>query len=155
MTTSCAHVRSRASLAEAAAEARRQWHRLREGGARRGGPGGPAGGEDEALREAFTTRQLCLAHLVYLEAALFAVESGVGSRGSALVLAPEGEPVDGRLGEEWRHLPEDPSFREYVMETVFDGEEARCAWVPRRPIPETDTWFETAWAAYREGRIYG
>jgi len=27
-------------------------------------------------------------------------------------------------------------------------------WIPRRALPTTDTWFETAWAAFREGDIY-
>jgi hypothetical protein len=31
----------------------------------------------------------------------------------------------------------------------------RCEWVDRRPIPETDTWFETGWARFRSGEIYG
>ena len=27
-------------------------------------------------------------------------------------------------------------------------------WAKRRPIPESDTWFETAWAKFRDGEIY-
>ena len=55
--------------------------------------------------------------------------------------------------------PEDPRFREQVLETTLAGrdlDEPRLshAWVPRRPLPETDAWFETAWARYREGEIY-
>ena len=51
--------------------------------------------------------------------------------------------------------PEDPSFREKVLETVAEGDAVKNQWLPRRPIPEGDVWFETAWAAYREGEIYG
>ena len=50
-----------------------------------------------------------------------------------------------------------------VLETVpvFDGVLGATGqpavthrWVPCRQIPETDAWFETAWAEYREGEIY-
>jgi hypothetical protein len=27
-------------------------------------------------------------------------------------------------------------------------------WVPRRPMPEPDLWFETVWARFRGGEIY-
>jgi len=42
-----------------------------------------------------------------------------------------------------------------VQETVLTPDRrVENRWVPRRPIPSTDTWFETAWAAFRAGRIY-
>jgi hypothetical protein len=56
-------------------------------------------------------------------------------------------------------MPEDPTFREKVLETevTMDGAgqpTVKHRWAPRRPIPESDAWFETAWANYREGEIY-
>ena len=55
----------------------------------------------------------------------------------------------------WKFTPENAAFREQVLETsvAADGQVA-CEWVARRPIPESDVWFETAWAAYRNGEIY-
>jgi hypothetical protein len=146
MSRAGAHIRSREELARAVTEAREQWRRLEAEGCR------AKAGE---LFEAFTTRQLCFAHLVYLEAVRFAVESGAGSRGSAMVLDPAGTPAHPRLGPEWRFVPLAPEFREQVLETEAapDGTVTN-AWVPRRPLPETDAWFETAWAAYRSGAIY-
>ena len=100
-------------------------------------------------------RQMCFAHLVYLEAVRFAVASGVGSRGSAMVLDPAGTVAHGKLGPEWNFVAEDPSFRDRVLETVAqpDGS-ASHEWIPRRPMPASDAWFETAWAAFRKGEIY-
>ena len=51
--------------------------------------------------------------------------------------------------------PENPAFREQVLETIAqrDGR-ATSRWVPRRPMPDSDAWFETAWAAFRQGTIY-
>ena len=105
--------------------------------------------------EALRTRSLCLAHRVYLEAIAFALASGVGSRGSALVCAADGQEIHGRLPAAWRQQPENPVFREQVQETrLHVNGTVESRWVPRRTIPETDTWFETAWAAFREGQIY-
>jgi succinate dehydrogenase/fumarate reductase flavoprotein subunit len=151
MTRAGAHIRSAAALREAVPEAWAQWRRLEGEGCAFSEPGKVA----EALRN----RQLCFAHAVYLEAIAYAVESGVGSRGSAIVLAEGGVPLHEALGAGWRFAPEDPAFREKVLETVAVTDGAgqptvRHQWVPRRPIPETDAWFETAWARYREGEIY-
>jgi len=147
MSRAGAHIRSRETIASAVEEAWAQYRRLEETGCAYASP-------QEAV-EALRNRQLCFAHAVYLEAIRYAIESGVGSRGSAMVLDPSGTRAHDRLGEEWRFAPEDLSFRERVLETTAtpDGR-VHNEWVPRRPIPETDVWFETTWADYREGTIY-
>ncbi len=148
MTRAGGHIRSLPTAREAARDARRQWQRMaREGCGFR---------TPEDLWAVFTTRQLCFAHAIYLQAIAYALESGVGSRGSALVLAEEGHAIHPKLETEWRYLPEDPSFRGKVLQT-FPAKtgDIEATWVPRREIPETDTWFETTWAAFRDGEIFG
>jgi succinate dehydrogenase/fumarate reductase flavoprotein subunit len=147
MTRAGAHIRAEQELRVAAREAWAQWQRLERNG---------CGIRDSReLPAAFTTRQLCFAHAVYLEAIRFAVASGVGSRGSAIVLDAHGVPVHGELGEMWRIALEDPAYRELVLETTAPPEgHVHNAWVPRRPIPKSDTWFETAWAHFRTGEVY-
>jgi hypothetical protein len=109
----------------------------------------------EALDEALRNRQLCFAHAAYLEAILFALHSSVGSRGSCIALDPAGERVHDKLSAEWHIAPEDPGFREQVLETVACPEgRVYNTWVARRPIPTTDAWFETAWASFRGGEIF-
>jgi hypothetical protein len=109
----------------------------------------------EDLAEGLRNLQLCFSHAVYLEAILFSVESGVGSRGSAMVLDKNGVVPHEDLGEEWQFTPEDPTFREKVLETVAKEEgKVGNRWVDRRPLPHTDAWFETGWRAFREGEIY-
>ena len=146
MTRAGAHIREAKALDAALADARRQWRRIEAQGCK------AAAGE---IHEAWTTRQLCFAHLVYLDAIRFAVESGAGSRGSALVLDGIGLPLHDTLGPEWSYLPTNPEFLGSVLETQAsaDGTIAH-AWVPCRPLPQADAWFETAWAAYRNGEIY-
>jgi len=147
MTRAGAHIRSLEELPKAIEAAWAQFEWLETAGCAYETPA--------ELAEALRNRQLCFAHAVYLEAILFALQSGVGSRGSCIVLDPEGERVHDKLSEEWRIAPEDESFRQQVLETVAtpDGK-VESAWVGRRPIPEADAWFETAWASFRSGEIY-
>lgn len=145
MSRAGAHVRSQAGLKEAVKEAEDQWSRVEKAGLKHG---------PDEIPQTLTVRQLCFSHLVYLRACLAAVESGQGSRGSALVLGKGGENHP-RLGEGWPIIPEDVSFRNKVLETVAspDGT-VTSEWVPCRPIPETEAWFETTWADYKDGKIY-
>jgi len=143
MSRAGAHIRSLEALRAAVSGAWAQWERLRIAG----DPSNPG----ESLRN----RQLCFAHAVYLETLAFALASGTGSRGSSITLDPQGLKVHGLLDESWRIIPENEAFRESVLETVAgpDGT-VRCAWVPRRPLPHPESWFETAWARFRDGAIY-
>jgi succinate dehydrogenase/fumarate reductase flavoprotein subunit len=147
MTWVGAHIRSASEVHAAVSEAWAQWRRIEASGCSHEDPHG--------LAEALRNRQLCFAHAVYLEAIRFALDSGVGSRGSSIALTPKGVRIHDRLGDEWRIAPEDPAFREKVLETVAspDGE-VKNEWVDRRPIPRTEAWFETAWARFRRGEIY-
>jgi succinate dehydrogenase/fumarate reductase flavoprotein subunit len=148
MTQAGSHIRSLPRLREAASRAWEQWERLKKRGCRFVNL--------EDLAEGLRNLQLCFSHAVYLEAVLFSVESGVGSRGSAMVLDKNGVVPHEDLGEEWRFAPEDPTFREKVLETVVKEEgKVGHRWVDRRPLPHTDAWFETGWRAFREGEIYG
>jgi hypothetical protein len=147
MTQVGSHVRSLPRLREEVSEAWEQWERLKTRGCRFSNL--------ENLAEGLRNLQLCFSHAVYLEAVLFSVESGVGSRGSAMVLDKNGSVPHEDLGDEWRFAPEDPDFREKVLETVVRGEgKVENRWVDRRPLPHTEAWFETGWRAFREGEIY-
>jgi len=136
MSRSGAQLRSGAALAVALDEAHAQNARLAAEGCcvRRA----------SELVRAFENRQLCFAHEVYLAAQAFAVRSGVGSRGSALILDVQG-----------RCVRENPSFREQVQETKVSADgHIFHDWVARRPLPQKDPWFETAWADFSDGAIY-
>jgi len=147
MSRSGAHVRSIDSLKHESPEAWGQVRRLAQTGCKVDGL--------EDLRYAYQVRQLALSQAVYLDAIKFALESGVGSRGSSIVLDPEGRRVHELLGSTWKIAGETPLFRSKVLETQYQqGKKIFHQWVPCRPIPETDAWFETTWARYRHREIY-
>ena len=147
MTRAGAHIRSPEELPSAVTAAWDQVARLDSRGCRYSDASG--------LIEALKNRHLCYAHAVYLEAALFALRSGVGSRGSAIVMDPDGDHVHAKLGSEWAMVQENEEFRNKVLETRINGaRDVVSEWIDRRPIPESDLWFETAWASFRNGEIY-
>ena len=147
MSRAGAHIRSLEGLKQAVREAKAQVDALEARGCRVGRAGQAA----QALRN----RQLCFAHWVYLAATLHQVKSGVGSRGSAMVRDPAGRRAHKQLAkDEWSFLPENEAFRDKVQETVVVDGKIRNRWVNRRPVPESNLWFETAWADYRAGKIY-
>jgi succinate dehydrogenase/fumarate reductase flavoprotein subunit len=147
MTRAGAHIRSLEVLRPALREAWQQWRTLKARGNRLDNL--------QDLAEGFRNLQLCYAHVVYLETILYSIAGGLGSRGSALVLDKKGELASEHLGDDWRFTPENAEFRARVLQTIPDPEgEITHQWIERRPLPQSDTWFETAWAAFLEKEIY-
>lgn len=109
----------------------------------------------EQLKFAFRARQLAFSQAIYLEGIKFSLESGVGSRGSSIVLDPKGKQIHEQLDNTWKIADEDVSFRAKVLETKYtrDGK-VQNHWISCRPIPENESWFETTWARFRNGEIY-
>lgn len=143
MSLAGAHIRSEDGLICAVQDARTFMASLNRDGCSFGNEG--------EIPKVLCLRQLGIAHLVYLESILYYVQSGAGSRGSAMVV--EGA-ADVEQLESWELVDEAPAFRGMVQETLFTGDSVQNQWVPCRPVPQDDLWFETAWADYREGRIY-
>lgn len=99
-------------------------------------------------------RHLALAQAAYLEAVAAYVEAGGGSRGSALVADPAGTNLHPALDPAWNAVPEKPQLLESLQETRWTGSAFATRWESRRPIPESDDWFENVWRAFREGALY-
>ena len=132
MTAFAGHLRRRDKLDEAADAARKLLDAMDS-------EGYPAEDADCAV----TNFHLAFASWVYLEAISFQAAGGAGSRGGAAVLDAAGQLV-----------PENPAFRARVLETAVSAQGLTVRWTPCRPLPETDGWFETVWADYRNGTIY-
>ncbi len=110
----------------------------------------------EDLPEAFKNLDLCLTHALYLEAVGEYLEKGGKSRGSFLVLDPEGDRPCDELGDEWRFdlVPEDARVNQKILEIHLDENmKVRKEWVDIRPIPQEDTWFENVWNQYLRDEI--
>jgi succinate dehydrogenase/fumarate reductase flavoprotein subunit len=147
MSRSGAHIRSLENLIIETPAAWDQFSRLAKSGCKIKSP--------DQLKFAFRARQLAFAQAVYLDAIKFTLENGVGSRGSSIVLDVNGNQVHELLDSNWKIMSEDMAFRSKVLETFYIKEEGiQNRWVSCRPIPESDSWFETTWARFRNGDIY-
>lgn len=109
----------------------------------------------QSLCEALRNRQLCTAHIYYLECILMQIDY-IGSRGGSIVLSENGCAIHPALEAKWRMAEEKTAFRNQLM---ICGRGAsgypEISWTPCRPVPETDGWFETVWSDFRAGKIYG
>lgn len=105
--------------------------------------------------EILRNRQLALAVTAYLSAILYQIESGVGSRGSAVVVDPNGgTPIHPLLPEDWRIQAEDETFREKILYSCRNEDGTFVhQWRPAPEIPTTDEWFENVWRDDKSGRI--
>jgi succinate dehydrogenase/fumarate reductase flavoprotein subunit len=138
-------IRQEVLLDEAVAAAWQLWDRVNGEGL--------SFGEGER-KQAYLVRHLCFAHAAYLDATRFNVASGVGSRGSSLVLGEEGAYIHDKLPNNWLMIPEDTGYRNKVLETVYRDGQLMHTWVDCRPLPTPSHWFERDWAACERGDIF-
>ncbi|HEY8462434.1 MAG TPA: FAD-binding protein [Bacillota bacterium] len=146
MTQTAAHIRSAAMVKAALTEAEEQLVKLDNGGVRLKNPG--------ELLTYFQNRQLCLTQLALLHSIDSYLESGGGSRGSYLVLDDKGTAISEKLPSDWRFRPEKIDLRNWVLEVSYGEGVFRTIWVPVRPIPQADSWFENVWRDYTTKHIF-
>jgi succinate dehydrogenase/fumarate reductase flavoprotein subunit len=109
-----------------------------------------------SLPAAFRARDAALTHALYLEAIAEYLARGGRSRGSFLVLSPDGEKPCPTIEDRWRFelaRPEDPPSGRILEIGLDDRGRVRKAWRDVRPVPRTDPWFESIWREFRAGRI--
>jgi hypothetical protein len=108
------------------------------------------------LPKAFKALDLALTHAVYLEAVGEYLDRGGKSRGSYLVPDPAGCKPHPSLEERWTFSLAEPSdfVSGNILEVWLDKKgRVRKRWVPVRPLPAADGWFETVWNDFRKDRI--
>ncbi|MDW7681103.1 MAG: FAD-binding protein, partial [bacterium] len=104
----------------------------------------------------FRNMDLCLTHALYLEAMLEYLIKGGKSRGSYLVMDPDGEKPCAQLGDNWKFsLTEaDTLVNKKILEISLDKNgRVNKDWVEIRPIPDEDIWFENVWNEYLKDNI--
>jgi len=147
MTAAGAHIRNPEEIGRAVESAWKQHARLTKSlnvpGAR-------------DLPEAFKVLDLCLTQALYLEAVKEYLEKGGKSRGSFLVLDPNGEKPCPELDDSWKFsLESGESFvSRKILEISMDEKmNVRKRWADIRPIPADEAWFENVWDDFRNDRI--
>jgi len=147
MTRAGAHIRSAPEVDTACREAWAACERAVDGAA------AATVGE---LGDVFHNVEMAIAHAAYLQSIREYLACSGRSRGSFLVLDPEGEPACEALGDRWRFSlnPSGAFVDQHVLEITVDGGwRPHTVWTPVRPIPDTDTWFESVWRDWRDDKI--
>ncbi len=102
------------------------------------------------LETAFAVEDLLLVQRAMAESVAHYIESGGGSRGSALI-----EDTKGTLAlPQLRCRSTERSLDGMVQQVCFQQGDVVCRFRDVLPLPQEKSWFETAWAAFRSGAIY-
>lgn len=147
MTEHAGFVRTPEGARMALADAQRLLKKVR-GGMRLAGP--------EELPRAIQNHHLCLTHVASLTALNDLLDREGGSRGAYVVVDRAGNSVmETAKGPRLPHRPENVAMRQEIIEVRMRPNGSFEAWpTPVRPLPEDDSWYETTWMEWREGRIY-
>ena len=105
-------------------------------------PAAPGG-----LAQMLKTRDLLITQAAVLSAMSLTARTW-GSRGSGLVMDPQGASVADSLGD-YRCRAASNVGTQQTIETVWQENGAYSAIMPVRPIPQRDDWFENVWRDYR------
>lgn len=97
-------------------------------------------------------RHLLIAQLWYMKAIKGYLDHGGGSRGSYLVVDTEGTIVHPLLPV-YRMRKENQELRTSIQVLFLNKQGALCErYVPCRPIPDQEFWFERVWADFRSNK---
>ncbi|MGA2069943.1 MAG: FAD-binding protein [Sedimentisphaerales bacterium] len=146
MTASAGHIREINDARNALSQAVALVNRIKEEGI--------AIRSTKDIPAAIRAEHLALASVAYLKAIVTLLEQGSGSRGSHLVLSPDGVHI---AGTEIRFKPENMELRNLILRIEYDPKQTdmfRCESVTPRTVPAERKAFEPAWKDYREGKIY-
>jgi succinate dehydrogenase/fumarate reductase flavoprotein subunit len=118
--------------------------------------------DEKSFIMAIRAEHLALASAGYLKVIVELLKQGSGSRGSHLVLSPDGieihpDVIDKATGKPLKFKPENESLRNSILQIQYDEESKdlfKCGNVDLRPAPKDRKAFEPAWQDYREGKIY-
>lgn len=148
MSQAAGIIRDRQKVEEAAAEAAALKESIRSG---------LGASSPEELAECFRISDLCLTHLIYLEAVRYYIEGGGRSRGSYIVtggaksslIKSEGNCYETELCRYDREVEAD------IQEARLINGKVRFTGTAVRDIPEQNLWFEKVWKEYLEDNYSG
>lgn len=98
----------------------------------------------------YRLRDMLISQKVYLFAMLSYIESGGGSRGSALYTDLSGRKPSMKLPDIYKCKLDQGKHGDMVQEISLNKKECHSSWRSVRPIPTVDYFFENQWKSYRE-----
>lgn len=98
----------------------------------------------------YRLRDMLISQKMYLSAMLDYMQSGAGSRGSALYTDDRGRKSDYRLPDLYKCRLDRGAHAGIIQEVTWKNGVCIAEWRPVRPLPEIDYFFENQWKLYRE-----
>jgi hypothetical protein len=106
----------------------------------------------ERLYKAYQYRDALVCQLVCLQAMLDYADQNVGTQGSALYQAEDGQLRAG-LEERFRFFPNPTACRDRIQQVCLNHDGSiTTTWRPVRSLPTEGDVFETVWRRFREDR---
>jgi len=154
MTASAGHIRELNDAQKALTEAVGLYKNIRQKGFN--------SKDAKSIVKAIQAEHLALASLGYLKAVVELLKQDSGSRGSHLVLVPDGieihpDVIDKATNKPLKFKPENQSLRNSILQIEYDQSSPdlfQSSTIELRPAPTERKAFEPAWMDYREGKIY-
>ncbi len=150
MTQYAGFMRSEEGIAKALAEAKQLYARILDKGIHCR--------KRHQLVRATEDKHLALTSIAFLETMRYYIAHDGGSRGACMVLDEHGDlSVDSKRGSELRHRSEHMEKRNEILETKQQQDSAGVfdvTPVTPRALPADQSWFETTWEQWRNGRIF-
>lgn len=108
----------------------------------------------QELGYAFQNYDLLVTAYAYLSSIKDCIEKGVRSRGSYLIHDFGGDIPHPRLPDLFRYTLDDGTLGRMTQLVTYSKEGCTHRWVPVKPIPNVESWFETVWHQFRTGRLF-
>jgi succinate dehydrogenase/fumarate reductase flavoprotein subunit len=112
--------------------------------------------EQVFLSDAWDTRNLAITHAAFLKSIEYYINNGGGSRGSYLVIddsdGKNTAKIESASGPLLSYRKESMEHRKQRINT--SGQDLSIRIDEVRAIPEDESWYETTWAEYRDGKLF-
>ena len=106
------------------------------------------------LAYAYQNLDLLMTQITYLTAIADYIKTGGQSRGSYLIMDPQGQLPTADLEESFRFsLSDSDALTQEIQEIAYRDGRCSVNWRPVHPIPSEEDWFENVWAAYRRDEV--
>ncbi len=138
MSASGSHIRNKDGVRKALMEAWKQFTLLKDNVTLQ---------SSRSLANVYKLYDICLTHIVYLEAIMEYLDKDGKSRGSFIITNSDNE-----LDFDLKSISDFVSNN--IQEIWLDNNmSVKIRWVDVRPIPDDDVWFESVWRDFRDGKI--
>lgn len=146
MSGSAGFMRSESEVKPALTEARNVWKEVENNG---------LNASPDEIPLAFEVEHLALTSRCFLESMADYLDNDGGSRGSFVILDPQGnKSAEGKKGPLFRYREENLTLRKKMQQISYHKGRVAISCQKVRPLPEDESWYETTWRDWKKKLIF-